>query len=192
MGYMCDALDTFGEWFQAKVIEVEDNLRVKIHYHGWPARYDEWLVVTSERLAPHTLRSSKEAKRWRLRRAQQAEAAEAQAAAEESPNDEPAAQAVAAPAGAPSWAKKKKAKKKNSKARKAKAAGTRLGAGGGRQHRPRHLPLPVMAWIGHPCYCYYCLHGNCSHCNCYYYGSVNSSTSTRLVLHSSCLSYLQP
>ena len=86
VGYMCDALDTFGDWFQAKVIEVEDNQRVKIHFQGWPAKWDEWLKVTSERLAPHKLRSSKEAKAKRkakaeakaAKRAEKEEAAEKQ------------------------------------------------------------------------------------------------------------------
>eukprot|EP01046_Picozoa_sp_COSAG06_P074697 COSAG06_NODE_22972_length_706_cov_84.512356_2_plen_142_part_01 len=59
---MCDALDGFNEWFQAKVLEVEDNQRVKIHFQGWPSKWDEWMPVTSDRLAPHKLRSSKAAK----------------------------------------------------------------------------------------------------------------------------------
>eukprot|EP01043_Picozoa_sp_COSAG02_P053368 COSAG02_NODE_5881_length_3965_cov_51.574496_1_plen_542_part_00 len=62
VGYMCDALDGFNDWFQAKVLEVEDNQRVKIHFQGWPSRWDEWMPVTSDRLAPHKFRSNKDAK----------------------------------------------------------------------------------------------------------------------------------
>jgi hypothetical protein len=44
-----------------KVIEVEGD-RVKIHFQGWAARWEEWVEVSSDRLAPHKTKSMKEAR----------------------------------------------------------------------------------------------------------------------------------
>eukprot|EP01050_Picozoa_sp_SAG11_P003108 SAG11_NODE_169_length_13635_cov_13.307993_1_plen_1066_part_00 len=62
VGYLCDAQDKLGSpWCVGKVLEVEED-RVKIHFQGWAAKWDEWMVVTSDRLAPHKTKSTKEAK----------------------------------------------------------------------------------------------------------------------------------
>ena len=67
-GFLCDALDRYGGWFAAKVIETEDGDvagevgRVKVHFQGWGAKFEEWIKVPSERLAPLTMYSSKVAK----------------------------------------------------------------------------------------------------------------------------------
>ena len=36
--------------------------RVKVHFQGWAARWEEWVEVSSDRLAPHQTKSTKEAR----------------------------------------------------------------------------------------------------------------------------------
>ena len=62
VGYLCDGLDRYrSPWCVVKVIEVEGD-RVKIHFQGWAARWEEWVEVSSDRLAPHKTKSTKEAR----------------------------------------------------------------------------------------------------------------------------------
>ena len=62
VGYLCDGQDQYrSPWCVVKVIEVEGD-RVKIHFQGWAARWEEWVEVTSDRLAPHKTKSTKEAR----------------------------------------------------------------------------------------------------------------------------------
>jgi hypothetical protein len=62
VGYLCDGLDQYrSPWCVVKVIEVEGD-RVKIHFQGWAARWEEWVEVSSDRLAPHKTKSTKEAR----------------------------------------------------------------------------------------------------------------------------------
>jgi hypothetical protein len=50
-GQWLDVLDTVNQWLEATVIDTDDN-RVYVHYNGWPSRWDEWLDVSSPRVAP--------------------------------------------------------------------------------------------------------------------------------------------
>jgi hypothetical protein len=51
VGDHIEALDTSKKWYFATVIEVEDG-HVKVHYENWDYRWDAWLPVGSERIAP--------------------------------------------------------------------------------------------------------------------------------------------
>eukprot|EP01050_Picozoa_sp_SAG11_P007286 SAG11_NODE_601_length_8254_cov_12.333047_2_plen_445_part_00 len=43
--------ESAGSWYPAKIVEVNKAKRkVKVHYQGWKARWDEWLPYTSDRL----------------------------------------------------------------------------------------------------------------------------------------------
>ncbi|TYZ61098.1 hypothetical protein PybrP1_000390 [[Pythium] brassicae (nom. inval.)] len=54
VGQLVDALDSEKKWYESRVIELELT-RVKVHYRGWTAKWDEWLSRSSDRLAPlHT------------------------------------------------------------------------------------------------------------------------------------------
>lgn len=44
--------DTYQKWLEALVIECEPD-RVKVHYHNWHHKYDEWLPRNSERIRPY-------------------------------------------------------------------------------------------------------------------------------------------
>ncbi|GMF36015.1 unnamed protein product [Phytophthora fragariaefolia] len=51
---LVDAMDTDNKWYESRVIDLDDT-RVKVHYRGWTAKWDEWLARTSHRIAPlHT------------------------------------------------------------------------------------------------------------------------------------------
>ena len=56
VGYQCDVQDQLGSpWCVGKVVEVDpmsQGQRFKIHYQGWVAKWDEWMVSSSTRLAP--------------------------------------------------------------------------------------------------------------------------------------------
>ncbi len=51
-----DAQDRVGSWLPGRVVAVEKD-RVKVHFKGWKAKFDEWIVDT-ERLAPSGSRTS--------------------------------------------------------------------------------------------------------------------------------------
>ncbi|KAK1942962.1 Ubiquitin carboxyl-terminal hydrolase 4 [Phytophthora citrophthora] len=51
---LIDANDTDKKWYESRVIDLSDT-KVKVHYRGWTAKWDEWINRTSTRLAPlHT------------------------------------------------------------------------------------------------------------------------------------------
>ena len=56
-----EALDSFGIWAAAKVVEVQEEItvaegrravRVRVHFRGWKATFDEWISVGAGRLRP--------------------------------------------------------------------------------------------------------------------------------------------
>lgn len=54
-----DVKDAYGKWYQAEVVELDlTSDRVLVHYHGWNARWDEWISRTSERFAPRGTRTA--------------------------------------------------------------------------------------------------------------------------------------
>jgi len=55
VGYDCECLDSYGRWFEAKVMAVgsdEFGRHVEIHFKGWNDTWDETVSVLSERLRP--------------------------------------------------------------------------------------------------------------------------------------------
>jgi hypothetical protein len=50
-GDAVDARDTVGEWIPARLRDRRDRL-VFVHYEQWEAKWDEWLPIDSDRLAP--------------------------------------------------------------------------------------------------------------------------------------------
>lgn len=55
VGQWVDVRDTTDRWLEAQVIDVrntETGLEVKVHYNGWPNRWDEWLDAASPRIQP--------------------------------------------------------------------------------------------------------------------------------------------
>lgn len=51
LGDVLDAEDTVHRWRIARVIDTMPG-KVRIHYEGWENRWDEWIELTSARLAP--------------------------------------------------------------------------------------------------------------------------------------------
>jgi hypothetical protein len=43
-----DALDKDGVWYAARVVENDDEERVKVHFEGWSSRSDEWIFKKLE------------------------------------------------------------------------------------------------------------------------------------------------
>lgn len=50
-GVFIDALDSINAWCVASIVEVDENM-LKIHFDGWPTKWDEWMRVTSYKIAP--------------------------------------------------------------------------------------------------------------------------------------------
>lgn len=50
-GLWVDAMDTINSWLTAQIEEVEDNT-IKVHFDGWPHKWDEWMRITSYKVAP--------------------------------------------------------------------------------------------------------------------------------------------
>lgn len=45
--------DGYGKWYEADILSMDPTSnRMLVHYHGWNARWDEWLSCSSERFAP--------------------------------------------------------------------------------------------------------------------------------------------
>lgn len=44
------AMDYEGFWYDAHVVHVRDD-SVKVHFHGWKSRYDEWITLDTGRLS---------------------------------------------------------------------------------------------------------------------------------------------
>ena len=59
IGTKCDCLDSTDKWYQAEIMQENDNGElVRIHYQGWDEKYDEWINKDSYRIAPlHTMTS---------------------------------------------------------------------------------------------------------------------------------------
>lgn len=63
VGQWVDVKDTVDQWLEAQVIDLlstEAGLTVKVHYNGWPSRWDEWLDAASPRIQPlrtHTMQA---------------------------------------------------------------------------------------------------------------------------------------
>jgi ubiquitin C-terminal hydrolase len=55
-GLYVDAKDSVNSWCAAKIIDSEPE-RVKIHYEGWSEKWEIWLPVKSDKLAPFRLHS---------------------------------------------------------------------------------------------------------------------------------------
>lgn len=56
-----DAKDTIDQWLEAQVTNIRDN-QIYIHYNGWGARWDEWIEISSHRIAvfrTHTVQNPK-------------------------------------------------------------------------------------------------------------------------------------
>jgi hypothetical protein len=59
VGQWVDVLDTVDQWLEASVLQVSaDGGDVYVHYHGWPARWDEWISAASPRIQPFRTRTS--------------------------------------------------------------------------------------------------------------------------------------
>jgi hypothetical protein len=50
LGQWLDVKDTIDQWLEAEVIEIRES-EIKIHYNGWGVRWDEWIDVSSQRVA---------------------------------------------------------------------------------------------------------------------------------------------
>lgn len=61
-GDVVDCCDSVGNWYEAVVIDVEED-QVFIHYEGWPNLWDEHISVQSSRLAPLRTHSVAQARR---------------------------------------------------------------------------------------------------------------------------------
>jgi len=42
--------DTIDQWLEAQIIQVRNNM-VYVHYNGWGTRWDEWIEMSSPRIA---------------------------------------------------------------------------------------------------------------------------------------------
>ena len=45
-----EALDMEGKWYKAKVLNVSET-RCRVHYNGWPSKWDEWIRKDAGRYA---------------------------------------------------------------------------------------------------------------------------------------------
>lgn len=53
IGQWVDVKDTIDHWLEAEVIDVDPQERkVLVHYNEWSSRWDEWLSMSSKRIAP--------------------------------------------------------------------------------------------------------------------------------------------
>ena len=46
-----DVLDTLRKWLEAIVLEADEK-RIRVHYRGYTAKWDEWIELDSDRIAP--------------------------------------------------------------------------------------------------------------------------------------------
>ncbi|EGZ06736.1 hypothetical protein PHYSODRAFT_565722 [Phytophthora sojae] len=56
VGQWLDVKDTVNQWLESTVMDIADG-KVLIHYHGWPARWDEWIDFDSDRIAAFRTRT---------------------------------------------------------------------------------------------------------------------------------------
>jgi hypothetical protein len=53
-GMLIDCLDTVNRWYAADVLDVDkSNNRIRVDFHGWGKKYREWIIIPSNRIAPH-------------------------------------------------------------------------------------------------------------------------------------------
>lgn len=63
VGQWVDVKDTVEQWLEAQIIDIRDtesSVMVRVHYNGWPRRWDEWLDSGSPRIQPlrtHTIQA---------------------------------------------------------------------------------------------------------------------------------------
>lgn len=50
IGQWVDVKDTIDQWLEAQIIQVRNN-QVYVHYNGWGTRWDEWIEMSSPRIA---------------------------------------------------------------------------------------------------------------------------------------------
>lgn len=58
---LIDVEDSSERWCIGRVVGIDQN-NVLVHFEGWPARWDEWIDVTSERLEPFLSQTRLQAK----------------------------------------------------------------------------------------------------------------------------------
>ena len=49
-GVWLDALDSINAWLPASIVEVDGNT-IKVHFDGWPDKWDEWMRLSSYKVA---------------------------------------------------------------------------------------------------------------------------------------------
>jgi hypothetical protein len=53
-GMLIDCLDKVNKWYAADVLDVDkSNNRIIVHFHGWGKKWREWIIIPSDRIAPH-------------------------------------------------------------------------------------------------------------------------------------------
>jgi hypothetical protein len=57
IGTMVDAKDCDGRWLEGRIVELDKN-KAKVHFFGWSKKWDEWIVLSKEKLLPHAFYSS--------------------------------------------------------------------------------------------------------------------------------------
>lgn len=54
------------KWYEARVVQEKQD-ELKVHFHKWPSKFDEWIPRSSDRFAPHFSRQWKVSGDWRKR-----------------------------------------------------------------------------------------------------------------------------
>ena len=52
IGDIIDCQDTVRKWCIGMIVDIVENEKIRIHYEGWHSKWDEWLPLDSDRLAP--------------------------------------------------------------------------------------------------------------------------------------------
>ena len=50
-GLWIDALDSINSWCMSQITHIDDSL-IKVHFDGWPTKWDEWMKITSCKISP--------------------------------------------------------------------------------------------------------------------------------------------
>eukprot|EP01083_Nonionella_stella_P103309 294895_1 len=58
IGDHIDCLDSVQKWCMGQVAAVRGETHVKVHYRGWSDKWDEWVAVDSDRIAPFRTHTS--------------------------------------------------------------------------------------------------------------------------------------
>eukprot|EP00475_Leptophrys_vorax_P031645 TRINITY_DN4799_c0_g1_i1.p1 TRINITY_DN4799_c0_g1~~TRINITY_DN4799_c0_g1_i1.p1 ORF type:complete len:251 (-),score=52.34 TRINITY_DN4799_c0_g1_i1:79-795(-) len=51
IGDKIEAIDKMAKWYVATILDIKDE-KVFIHWDGWPKKWDEWIPLASDRIAP--------------------------------------------------------------------------------------------------------------------------------------------